>query len=498
MSVYNRLAVVLGDCLFPDHTSLEPDGQTLFFMAEDHQLCTHYRYHKHKLVMFLSAMRSHADSIRTKWSLVYHKLTKENSPETYFEKLQRTMHSHDIHRLVIYEVKDHFFEGELHKFCRDQGVSIDIKPSPAFLTARAQFQDYLTQVKKPFMHTFYQRQRRRLGVLVDEAGKPLQGQWSFDQDNRKKLPKGIDIPSRVAFNQTTHTEDVKILVDKLFPDHAGSTENFNWATTRKGALEEWSRFLSARFDQFGPYEDAIDTKDPFLFHSVLSPYLNMGLITPEELLDEVLVFAGENDVHYPSVEGFVRQLIGWREFIRGMYHEFDRDLRGNYFNHERKLKSCWYDGTTGIPVLDDSIRKTEQYGFTHHIERLMVLGNVMLLCEIHPDEVNRWFMEMFVDSADWVMVPNVYGMSQFADGGLFATKPYIGGGNYIRKMSHYPKGEWVDIMNGLYWRFVAKNRPVFEQNPRVYMMTRTLDKMAEEKRKTIFELADQFIEQVSY
>lgn len=493
----HRLAIILGDCLFSDHQALEPDSETLFFMAEDHQLCTHYRYHKHKLVLFLSAMRSHADFLRSRWSLVYHQLVKATKATTYFDKLLQTVQEYDIQRLVTYEIQDHFFEGSMKQFCKIHGLSIDIKPSPGFLTSRQQFQDYLLQVKKPFMHTFYQRQRRRLGVLIDEAGKPLHGQWSFDQDNRKKLPKGIEIPKRPEIEQTAHTEKVKTLVDELFPDHPGITANFNWSTTRKDVLKEWSWFLSLRFEQFGPYEDAIDARDPFLFHSVLSPYLNMGLITPSELLDEALVFASENEVHFPSLEGFVRQLIGWREFIRGMYHEFDHDLRGNYFDHQRKLSLCWYDGTTGIPVLDDSINKAQQYGFTHHIERLMVLGNLMLLCEIHPDEVNRWFMEMFVDSADWVMVPNVYGMSQFADGGLFATKPYIGGGNYIQKMSHYPKGEWIETMNGLYWRFVAKNRPVFEQNPRMSMMTRTLDKMKDDKREKIFKLANQFIERVT-
>lgn len=497
MSDYNRLAIILGDSLFPNHHTLTPDAGTLFFMAEDYQLCTHYRYHKYKLIMFLSAMRSHADVIQSSWPLVYHHLDEKNQSDTYFDKLLQTLQEHNIQQLVTYEIQDHFFEIEMNLFCKEHGLTIDYQPSPGFVTTREQFQDYLKQVKKPFMHTFYQRQRRRLGVLIDEAGKPLHGQWSFDQENRKKLPKGIEVPDRQVFEPTNHTKDVKILVDELFPDHPGKTEYFNWATTRQGALEEWSRFLSLRFEQFGPYEDAIDLQDPFLFHSVLSPYLNMGLITPEELLDEALVFASEHEIHYPSLEGFVRQVIGWREFIRGMYHEFDEDLRGNYFNHERKLKLCWYDGSTGIPVLDDSILKAQKHGFTHHIERLMVLGNLMLLCEIHPDEVNRWFMEMFVDSADWVMVPNVYGMSQFADGGLFATKPYIGGGNYIRKMSHYPNGEWVDTMNGLYWRFVAKNRPVFEQNPRMSMMTRTLDKMAEEKRDKIFDLADQFIERVT-
>lgn len=497
MSTYQRLAIILGDCLYPNHQALDPDDETLFFMAEDYQLCTHYKYHRHKLVLFLSAMRSHSDVIREQWPVAYHKLSSDNQSDSYFDKLCQTLKEHNIKSLVTYEIEDHFFEGEMMKFCSEEGLDITIKASPGFVTPRETFSAYLDEAKKPFMHTFYQQQRRRMEVLVDEEGKPLHDQWSFDEDNRKKLPKDIDLPERKKFVQTQHTEEVIKLVDELFQNHPGKTENFNWATTREAALDEWTRFLSMRFEQFGPYEDAIDQEDPFLFHTVLSPYLNMGLITPQELLEEALDYAGEKDVHYPSLEGFVRQLIGWREFIRGMYHGYDTKLRGNHFNHKRKLKSCWYDGTTGIPVLDDSINKTQTYGFTHHIERLMVLGNIMLLCEIDPDEVNRWFMEMFVDSADWVMVPNVYGMSQYADGGIFATKPYIGGGNYIRKMSHYPKGDWVDTMNGLYWRFIATNLKVFKNNPRMAMMTSTLNRMSDDKKDRLFEFADAFIERVT-
>lgn len=268
------------------------------------------------------------------------------------------------------------------------------------------------------MHTFYQYQRRRLNLLMDTDRNPLHGQWSFDQENRKKLPKTLSLPKHQGSPQTSHTKEVIQLVNKHFPSHPGSTDTFRWATTRTEVRKQWSSFLQERFPNFGPYEDAIDQKDPFLFHSTISPYLNLGLLTPNELLEEVVVYAENHEIHFPSVEGFVRQLIGWREFIRGVYHEFDGQLQRNYFNHQRNLNDHWYRGTTGLPVLDDSIHKVVRFGFTHHIERLMVLGNVMLLCEIHPDEVNRWFMEMFVDSADWVMVPNVYGMSQFADGGL--------------------------------------------------------------------------------
>ncbi|MEM9328729.1 MAG: FAD-binding domain-containing protein, partial [Bacteroidota bacterium] len=257
-------------------------------------------------------------------------------------------------------------------------------------------------------------------------------------------------------------------------------------------------FLKERFDQFGPYEDAIDQQGVFLFHSVLSPYMNMGLLTPEEVVQRALAHYQQQKTHFASVEGFVRQIIGWREFLRGIYHQYHDDLYANFFRHERRMKDCWYEGTTGIPPLDDSIHKAQNYGYTHHIERLMVLGNIMLLCELHPDEVYRWFMEMYVDSADWVMAPNVYGMSQFADGGIFATKPYIGGSNYILKMSNYSKkGDWPDTINGLYWRFIDRNRELFSKNPRMSMMTRTLDKMNSEKKEKIFGLAEAFIDKVS-
>jgi deoxyribodipyrimidine photolyase-related protein len=334
-------------------------------------------------------------------------------------------------------------------------------------------------------------------VLVDQSGSPEKGQWSFDAENRKKLPKGIHIPEIPKLNSTNHTQEVIKLVNEKFPEHPGDTTNFNWATTREQVLHLTELFFKERFDQFGPYEDAIDEKGVFLFHSVLSPYLNMGLINPKELLDTTLAHYRKNNTHFPSVEGFVRQIIGWREFIRGIYHEYDDQLNVNYFNHHREMKPCWYEGTTGIAPLDDSIQKAIKHGYTHHIERLMILGNVMLLCEIHPDEVYRWFMEMYIDSADWVMAPNVFGMSQFADGGIFATKPYIGGANYIRKMSRYPKGDWEDVVNGLYWRFIARNEATFVKNQRMSMMVSTLRKMNPEKKEHLLNAAEAFIERTT-
>ncbi len=493
-----RIALLLGNCLFPDHQLLEPDEQTVFVMIEDYGLCTHYNYHKHKLILFLSAMRSHADHIRERHTLEYIRLDDFDRDVSYEDRLRSVLTKYSgVEEVVTYDVEDHFFEARLLGFCKTESITLHQIDSPGFLTTKSQFSKYFEGTKRPFMHTFYQQQRKRLNVLVDEKGAPLHGQWSFDADNRKKLPKGISIPPIFFPEPTEHTKEVCELIESEFPEHPGSISNFCWATTRSQVLELTKRFFEERFQEFGPYEDAIDANEVFVFHSVLSPYINMGLITPHELVNAALSYADKNEIHFPSLEGFIRQIIGWREFIRGIYHECDDKLNINYFNHQRKLKQCWYDGSTGIPPLDDSILKANTFGYTHHIERLMILGNIMLLSEVDPKEVYKWFMEMFVDSSDWVMAPNVFGMSQFADGGLFATKPYIGGANYIRKMSRYPKGEWEDVVNGLYWRFIDRNQETFKKNPRMSMMVSTLKKMDSEKKVRLFQAAENFISQTT-
>ena len=497
---YKKLALILGNCLFPDHRKLTPDENTLFFMAEDHGLCTHFKYHKHKIILFLSAMRSHGDSIKANgYDLAYFKLTNDNQHLSFEEKLKNVIDDHpDITEIVTYDIEDHFFEKRIVAFCQNNDLKLSIIDSPGFITTKKEFKTYNRRVNKPFMHTFYQKQRKSLNLLMDSMNNPIHGKWSFDEENRKKLPKKITIPDLRPTIETKHTESLKLQVDNLFGDHPGNSENFHWATTREEVLKLLDDFVEKRFDSFGPYEDAIHDKEVFIFHSALSPYINLGLITPDEVVKKAVSFYEKKDTHYPSVEGFVRQIIGWREFMRGIYHEYDEALNKNFFNHHRKMTSHWYNGSTGIPPLDDSIKKAIRFGYTHHIERLMVLGNIMLLCEIDPEDVYKWFMEMYVDSADWVMAPNVYGMSQFSDGGIFATKPYIGGSNYILKMSNYSKkGEWPDLVNGLYWRFIDKNRKVFENNQRMAMMVKTLDRMNEDKKNRIFQLAESFIAKVT-
>lgn len=494
---YTRLALILGDSLFPDHDVLEPDENTLFFMAEDGGLCTHFKYHKQKLVLFLSAMRSHAEEISSKYKLEYRKLSADKLEESYEEKLDTLLKQYSaIHELVAYSIEDHFFERRIKDWCSENDIKLIEKETPKFLFSRQDFKDYLRESNKPFMQVYYKRQRKALNVLLNGHDQPYKGKWSFDEENRKKFPKNIEMPAQPQSGLTDHDKALIQLVEELFPNHPGTTEGFNWATTRQSALAKLNNFLNNRFEDFGPYEDAINDKEAFAFHSVLSPYLNMGLITPQEVLDKVLEHWQEHNTHFPSVEGFVRQIIGWREFLRGIYHNFS--LRKNYFNHHRKLKDCWYDGSTGIPPLDDTIKKAYKHGYTHHIERLMIAGNIMLMAGLKPSQAYKWFMEMYVDSADWVMEPNVYGMSQFAEGGIFATKPYISGSNYILKMSNYQKGDWCAIVDGLYWGFIDRHRETFENNHRMGMMLATLKRMNNDKKKRIFKAAEHWIEQVTY
>ena len=304
------------------------------------------------------------------------------------------------------------------------------------------------------------------------------------------LPKILD---------TKHTKDLKPVVEKIFKNHPGNIKNFWFATEYDEVIKILNFFIKEKLNLFGDYEDAVDQNNNILFHSTLSPYINLGLITPDIIISKTLEFHKNNNIPLNSLEGFVRQIIGWREFMRGIYQKYSDDMENkNFFKQNRKMKDSWYKGTTGLPPLDHAIKNALNNGWSHHIERLMILSNIMNLCELKPRIVYKWFMEMFVDSSDWVMVPNVYGMGLFSDGGIFATKPYICGSSYFMKMMDFKKGDWCNTMDGLYWRFINKNRKFFLKNPRLSMMVRIFDKMKIERKKLILSEAEKFIAKNTY
>jgi deoxyribodipyrimidine photolyase-related protein len=479
-----QLFLVLGNQLFSPNLLSKTNvttKNTIFFMREDQELCRYFRFHKQKIIFFLSAMRHFKQELEKKDFKVHYELMENFQLMSYEESLKKFVAAHNISNCLCYEIEDKFFEDRILKLFQELHIKIEFLPSPMFLSSRQDFQSYLKKSKKPFMKTFYEQQRKKLSILV-EKNEPVGGAWSFDAENRKALPKTIHPPSLPIVKQDAITENVVDIVQKIFPDHPGCHKGTWLPVSRKEAQAWLENFLTHRLEQFGPYEDAIPAHSDFVYHSVLSPLMNIGLLTPQEIVGKTLEFAQKKSTPLASLEGFIRQVIGWREFVRGIYQNYSAQQDTlNFWKHTNHLSDVWYGGKSGIPPLDRALQRVWQRGYLHHIERLMVIGSLMVLLEIHPQEAHRWFMEMFVDSSDWVMGPNVYGMALFSDGGLFATKPYICGSNYYRKMGDDKKDMWCDGVDGLYWTFIEKHRDFFSKNPRLSLTVKSLDKISEDR-----------------
>jgi deoxyribodipyrimidine photolyase-related protein len=486
-----KALLILGNQLF-DLSSIIPKEKRLeysVFIREDNELCTYYRFHKQKILFFFLAMRAYAEELKSLGFFVHYEHYDPNS-ESYENQFLNFIQGNNIQEIHFFEIEDTFFETRMLSCFQKTGIKWIQHKSPMFLTSRNDFKAYLQTHKKPFMKTFYEAQRKTFNILLNEKSEPIGGKWSFDSENRKKLPKNYCAPNLPKIKFSKNEIKTFDTVDTHFPNHPGNTKDFWLPTDRKGAKLWLQDFLKERFVQFGPYEDAFSLDFPFLQHSVLTPFLNVGLLTPKEVIESTLDYAKKNSVPMESLEGFIRQIIGWREFIRGIYQNFGAKQESiNYFGHKRKLTKHWYDGTTGIPPLDFVIQKCNLYGYAHHIERLMVVGSLMVLFEIDPKDAYRWFMEMFIDSSDWVMGPNVYGMALFSDGGIFATKPYICGSNYYQKMGSFPKGDWELAVDGLYWSFIETHKDQFSKNPRTSVLVGNLHRMQKERKEIIFHSA---------
>jgi len=489
-----RLLILLGNQLFPND-KIQESGCSEVFMAEDYELCTYEKHHKLKILMFLASMREKRDElIKSGYKVDYFDIEHSLFKKSYLTKLQTVIEKKSIQQVVLFEVEDKPFENKLLNFLEGIDVHLEVLPSPMFKLARHEFSDFKGHKNTLRMGSFYKDMRKQFDVLLDENNDPIGGRWSFDEDNRKKIPVGTLIPKKFVGKGSSYCAPISKSIQKHFQDHPGETNHVWMPLTRSDALAQLDNFLTTKFENFGVYEDAILQSDTFLFHSAISPALNMGLITPDDVLNKSIEFAKNENIPINSLEGFVRQILGWREFMRGIYREFgEKQIESNFFGFQGELNSSWYDGRTGIPPLDDAILFAQKYGYTHHINRLMVISNMMTLAEIHPKNIYRWFMELFVDSSEWVMTPNVFGMGTFADGGIFATKPYICGSNYFLKMSDYRKGEWCDVVDGLYWRFVDRYFGTLRNNPRLSFMKRTLERMNEQRKSKIFAAAENFI-----
>lgn len=450
-------------------------------------------FHRQKLTLHRAAMRTYAAMLGKRgFNVIYIDFQQGATIADHLLALVEK----GAHVFHYAEPTDFLLEKRLQSFVQKNSLKVRVHDTPMFLSPNEWLDEQFGGTKKPFMARFYENQRRRMGILLDAEGNPEGGRWSFDDENRKAMPKkGLDVPPDPTTPPGKAIAEAIGYVSKHFPLAYGDSSSFAYPVSHAEADGWLEKFLHHRFAMFGPYEDAISGRERILFHSVLTPMLNIGLLTPQQVVDRALAFAKEHPVPINSLEGFVRQIVGWREFIRAMYEKTGVQSRtSNFWQFEdRPIPQAFYEGTTGIVPIDVTIQRVLAHGYCHHIERLMILGNFMLLCGFHPKRVYNWFMELFVDAYDWVMVPNVYGMSQFADGGRFTTKPYISGSNYVLKMSDYGKGDWTAIWDGLFWSFIKQHETFFSSQHRLAMMARQLGKMDSARLRVHLDNAETFL-----
>lgn len=448
---------------------------------------TQYRFHIQKLMLHHVSMRQ----LQSEFETIGRRVEIISVEELSSGSLRVSLDRRDVRFVTVYDLVDDWLERDV--LAATEGRGLTIWDSPNFLCSPTDLENYLHQTKtNPLrMATFYGWQRRRLRILVDGQQKPIGGKWSFDAENREPLPASVTPPE---ISRPEYSAAQQAWIEESRSRFAGSPgeSDFAYPVSPEQAQQHVRQFLAERFAQFGVYEDALSSRSRTLFHSVLTPTLNAGILNPREITDAVL--AEQSRIPINSLEGFIRQIIGWREFVRLAYVHRGRTMRTrNALQHGNPIPEAFWKGTTGLPPIDLAVSHVMQDGYTHHIERLMVLGTFLLLTETHPDEVYEWFMSLFIDAYDWVMVPNVYGMSQYADGGLITTKPYVCGSRYLRSMGDYPPGRWTDIWDSLYWRWIAQHLELVDANPRSKVIAQAWRRFSPDKQAGLISTADRFL-----
>ena len=483
-----HLIIVLGDQL--DGGSAVFDGfdsdHDAVLMMEVREEASYIPQHKRRIAFFFAAMRHFRDAQRLLGHRVlYIELDDPANRGSLAGEIARQVEAERPERLVVLEPGDYRVHQAIEATARDLALPLEVRRDRHFLCPTGAFAEFADRSSLLLEH-FYRFMRRRLGILLDESGKPIGGAWNFDKDNRKPLGKAAPcVPALPQFTPDRTTREVLQLVEREFSENPGCLENFALPVTREQSLAALDDFVEHRLQNFGRYQDAMHSGEPFLFHSHLSGLLNLHLLQPREVVDRVLGALGRAPL--PAVEGFVRQIIGWREFVRGIYWHFMPDYAGrNALNANLPAPRFLWTGATDMHCLAEAIGHTISHAYAHHIERLMVLGQFCLLLGVNPYDVHRWHMSMFWDAVDWVSLPNALGMSQHADGGVIGTKPYCASGNYISRMSDYCRacrydphkatGDDACPFTTLYWDFLDRHRDRFERNARMRYAYVNLDR----------------------
>lgn len=445
------------------------------------------KLHKQKLILHRASMRRYVEEVLYPAGM-----------EVDYVELDVFMSSGDIldrvkkfEKVYIFDPINEILTARLLTARRERGGAPEIEflQSPNFFLKDQEVRQYFADKHGSPFADFYQWQRERFNILIDENYKPVGGHWSFDDQTHEKLPANHKLPSFGVYGDNKFVDDAISYVDEHFPNNPGSTD-FIWPTNHEESIKWLNDFLEHRLDLSGQYQDALDGQAAWLYHSAISSSLNSGLLSPRQVVQAALERDKREPVGLPSLEGFVQKILGWREFARGDYVVQGTQLKkGNPFKQQRKLTKSWYSGNLGIPPFDDMAKKVIAHGYAHHNERLMVAANLMTICEIHPDDIYRWFSEMFVDAYDWTVIPNTYGIGQFSD----TTVPYISAANGILSLSSYERGQWSDIWDGLYWRFIEKNSGLIKHNPRLRPMIQRLERLDPDHRRVISYRAEDFL-----
>jgi len=504
------LRLILGDQLSHNVSSLkdiDPENDTIL-MCEVWDEATYVKHHKKKIAFLFSAMRHFAEELKEKgYNVHYTKLDDKNNSGSFKGEIERAIKEHNINKVVVTFPGEYRVWQDMLTWEDDFDVDVDIKDDDRFLCTPEEFKDWAQDRKQLRMEYFYREQRKKYNILLDENGKPEGGEWNYDSENRKPPKEGLDVLPTYQANIDDVTQECIDLVADKFPDHFGDLEPFYFAVTRDQALYALNKFIDERLNNFGAYQDAMVQGEPWMYHSHISFYLNCGLLTPLECIQKAEEAYKNGTAPLNSVEGFIRQILGWREYIRGIYWMKMPDYKEeNFLESKRNLPDFFWTGNTQMNCLRQCISETKENAYAHHIQRLMITGNFSLIAGLSPEEVNEWYLIVYADAYEWVELPNVTGMILFADGGVLASKPYAASGAYVNRMSDYCKGCKYSVtkkngdkacpFNYLYWNFMIENEDKLKGNPRLNMSYNTLNKMNDEKIQAIKDDSKRFFKNI--
>jgi deoxyribodipyrimidine photolyase-related protein len=500
------LRLVLGDQLTRSIAALsDVADDDVILMLEVSAETTYVRHHKQKIAFVLSAMRHFAGELLAEGlNLDYVTLDDPDNTGSFTSEVRRAVERHRASRVIVTYPGEWRVLADMRQWADLLGLPVNIRDDDRFFATPAQFARWADGRKTLRMEFFYREMRRETDLLM-QGDEPAGGQWNYDGDNRKKLPNNVTVPMRKRFVADAITNEVLALVEARFVDHFGDLRPFEWAVTRNGALQALDHFIADALPNFGAYQDAMVAGEPFVFHSLISPYLNAGLLTPREVCVRAEAEYIAKSAPLNAVEGFIRQILGWREYVRGVYWLKMPDYaETNALGAIRPLPWLYWSGETDMRCMAEAIGQTSRTAYSHHIQRLMVTGNFALLAGVAPKQIAEWYLAVYIDAYEWVELPNTHGMSMFADGGLLASKPYASSGAYIDRMSDFCKGCAYDVklksgpqacpFNYLYWAFLIRNRRILGNNPRMAMPYRTLAAWSEERQMAITQEAEAFLD----